>query len=52
MRAPRPEVIVRTLKPESFPRERGMKNHYRMAALQIRNAEEALKLTPPLILLI
>lgn len=37
-----------TLKPESLSREGGVENHYKTAMLQIRNAQETLKLTPPL----
>lgn len=45
-----PTVIVRMPKMGSLSSERGMKNHYKITALQIRKAEETLKLTKPLIL--
>lgn len=41
--ASRPTAIARTPGPKSPLSERGAKNHYKMTALKIRNAEEALK---------
>lgn len=47
-RTSRPTVNVKKQKPESLPSETGVNNHYRTAGLQISNAEETVKLTPPL----
>lgn len=41
-----PTDIIRMPKSESLSSERGVKN-YKTVALQVRNAEKTLKLTPP-----